>query len=153
MSRISIAELGEDGKGHLAAPAPSARPIPRLAGFANPKLTRFRVAASARPRLMHALERLFKLGFEVLISTIGRSGTRNQHVIVARPHLCWIERSDGGPQAPANAIADDGVADFLGDCESNPWAAGISLVAGAQTGFDNERGCGPARAASDPEKF
>ena len=94
---LSIAELGGNGKGHLAAPALPARPIPRLSGFSNPKLPRFRAAPSARPRLMHALERLFKLCLEILIGTIGRTGARNHHVIAAWPHLRGTERAYGDP--------------------------------------------------------
>jgi hypothetical protein len=96
---------------------------------------------------------LFKLRLEILIGTIGRTGTRNYHVIVAGTQLRRVERAYGGPKAPANAIAHHGIANFLGNRESNTGSLGIVRALRAGARFNDKRRRGSARATFDAKEL
>ena len=102
---------------------------------------------------MHALESLFKVCHELLVGTFGRTGPRYHHVIVARPQPRWIERADGGSQAPANAISHHGIADLLRDRESNTRSPVIALGIRPQNRFHDKEWRGPPQSTSDAEEL
>ena len=68
---------------------------------------------------MHAMKRVFKILFKGSKRTVERSGPRDDHVI--EPWFCVPPGNfaNRGFEPPPDAIAYDGTAQLLGDCEAN----------------------------------
>lgn len=83
---------------------------------------------------------------------------RNDDVIAGAQRLILDLGCERSFEPPADAIPRDGVADFLGDCEAEPWADGVAGPAGRTCSgtfphLDEKRRRRLTPAAANSEKF
>ena len=113
-----------------------------------------RPAFSRCARVMHALQGAFKVFLKRGKRNVECGLASNDDVVVRGRGELAAERRQCRLQAPADAIADDGVADFLGDgeAEAGPGRLGVGSWYGPWLGFEHEGGrCAPRTAADRQE--
>ncbi len=75
---------------------------------------------------MHALQAAFKVFLEVRVGLRRRTPPGEDDVIIAGLRIFLRNLADGVLQTPPDSVAQDRMAYFFGDCETEPWAFGLA---------------------------
>ena len=110
-------------------------------------------AALSSGWVMHAPKGRFKLFLEVSERPGERGAARNQHIIVAGEGVRGGRGTNERAQPAANAVAVDGLADLLGDGETEPRRSFRVALARSRFSFEYEARSGPPRAAPQPQEL
>lgn len=100
---------------------------------------------------MHALEAAFKVFLQVFKGLCRRSTTGDEDIVMIGMRTIVRQGGHGVLQAPANAVSDHGVADFLGDGEAEPRTGGARWFQ-YRLGFQDEGRGLAAPAATKPQE-